>query len=268
VRRSYSGGAVPDYETHLIADIQHFFDSVTPSFRQRGGRLRFLRWADLNIEIVPSPASTDMLPPAGPLLAIGSPAYNAASQAIEEAAGTLARFAEDNRSVQVMNGALIRDPAVAFVQRTVNAAGQTAFYVAGPSTRGTSGATRYLLTQWRELARRYRGSRPFCVVLRITSADARSWEELHRTPELQGHNFVLRMPRAVRRSRRPPDASWSRPSASRCRRTGGLNLGAAAMSLLSCSHPVMRSRRRPASHFAVPSPADGAEPAMSYSYPC
>jgi hypothetical protein len=182
VRRSYSGGAVPDYETHLIAAIQQFFDSVTPSIRQRGGRLSFLRWVDINVEIIPSPPSTDMLRSDGSLLAIGSPGYNAASQAIENDAATLARFADDNMSVQVKDGPLISDPAVAIVQRIVDASGRTTFYLAGPSTQGTTGATLYLLAHWRELAKRYRGSRPFCVVLRITSDDAESSVELHRTP--------------------------------------------------------------------------------------
>jgi hypothetical protein len=177
VPRSYGGGAVPEYEILLIAKVQRFFDSVTPRTRQRSGRIRFLRWADLNIEIVPSPLSTDTLRFDGPLLAIGSPGYNAASQAIQDKADALVRLADDNTAVRVTNGRLISGEAVALLQRTVDAAGRITFYAAGPSARGTIGATLYLFAQWRKLARRYR-SRPFYVVLRIINDDASAWEIL------------------------------------------------------------------------------------------
>jgi hypothetical protein len=182
-RRSYSGGAVPEYETHLIAAIQQFFDSVTPSARQRSGPLSLLRWADIKVEIVPSPPSTDTLRSDGAMLAIGSPGYNAASQAIENEPRTLARFADDNMSILITNGQLTsHDPTHAFVQRTVDESGRTAFYLAGPSIRGTTGATHYLLEHWRELAKRYGRDRPFCIVLRVTSDDSKSSIELYRTP--------------------------------------------------------------------------------------
>jgi hypothetical protein len=209
--RSYSGGALPEYETYLVAAIQRFFDSVTPSIRQRGGPLRLLRWVDSNIEIVPSPPSTDMLRSDGSLLAIGSPAYNAASQAIDDDPRTLARFARDNAAVQAKDGPLFSDQDVAFVQRTSVADGRTAFYVAGTSILGTTAATVYLLDHWRELRRRYRRNRPFCVVLRVTGVDARSPLVLHSTP---AKHVLLRVLQAVRgkKPKRRPASSQEKQS--------------------------------------------------------
>ena len=182
--RSYSGGAVPEYETRLSAVIQRFFDSLTPRTRQRAGLLRFLRWSDLNIEIVPSPPTVNMVRFDAPLLAIGSPGYNAASQAIENKADTLVRLADDNASVEVVGGRVFNDAEVALVQRTVDASGRIAFYVAGPSARGTTGAAHYLFARWRQLTRRYRG-RPFYVVLRVVNDEASDWVELDSSPDLK-----------------------------------------------------------------------------------
>ena len=59
--------------------------------------------------------------------------------------------------------------------------GRVAFYAAGVSARGTTGVLFYLFDHWDDLAKRYRGTKVFCVALRISSEDARSCVVLDQT---------------------------------------------------------------------------------------
>jgi hypothetical protein len=186
--RSYAGGAVPEYETHLTATIQQFFDSITPRFRRRSGPLSQLRWADFKIRVIPSPPVVDISRVDSSVLAIGSPAFNAASQAIESHDRGLVRFVLGNTSVQVNGQPPFAEPGVGFVQRTVRPDGKVEFYAAGPSSLGTAGATLYLLQNWRKLARRYR-RKSFCVVCQFTSDNATDMTVLYSTPHSRRMTF-------------------------------------------------------------------------------
>ena len=91
---------------------------------------------------------------------------------LEEDLGTLVRFANDNRDLVATDGTSVGDAACCFVQRvTSQTTGQVVFYVAGPAAEGTTAAVNYLRREWRQLAKRYRGCRSFCVVLRLTGAE-------------------------------------------------------------------------------------------------
>ena len=80
---------------------------------------------------------------------------------------------------------IIRDLRAAFVQRVIHpSTGQVAFYMAGLSALGTTGAVHFLANRWRWLHRRFGSTKPFCVVLQVTSDDARQHtvvEEIERT---------------------------------------------------------------------------------------
>lgn len=66
----------------------------------------------------------------------------------------------------------------AFVQRAGNSK-RTAFYVAGPSSRATTGAVRFLATEWRYLHKKYPRGKAFCVMLRITSEDGSKYQKIY-----------------------------------------------------------------------------------------
>jgi len=183
IRRSFDGSAVTVYEAELIAKIQQFFDSVNPGFRQRWRPLRFLRWKDFDIQVIPSPTSKNEVHWDDPILITGSPGYNAASRAAEEDLRSIGRFTDDNRALQIGNDPPIGEPDCCFVQRAADGVnGRMAFYVAGPSELGTRYATTYLLERWRDLARSYPDGQPFCVVLRVTDPGGTNSTELRRVP--------------------------------------------------------------------------------------
>jgi hypothetical protein len=63
----------------------------------------------------------------------------------------------------------ITDTNYSFVERIIeNGTGRTVFYVAGMSDNATAGAANYLVSDWRQLQKKFGDKGPFLVVLRIT----------------------------------------------------------------------------------------------------
>jgi hypothetical protein len=165
--RTFQGIATPDYESTLIASIEGFFAGLARLWRRTG-----LRWGDIDVQALVSPAAKEGIDREAILIAIGSPGYNVVSGMVEEDLGSLVRFANDNRDLVAADGMPVGDAACCFVQRvTSQTTGQVVFYVAGPAAEGTTAAVNYLLRNWRQLAKRYRSGRSFCVVLRLTGAE-------------------------------------------------------------------------------------------------
>jgi len=166
-RRTFEGIATPDYESTLIASIEGFFAGLARVWRRTG-----LRWGDIDVQALVSPASKEGIDRAATLITIGSPGYNVVSGMVEEDLGPLVRFANDNRDLVAADGTPVGDAACCFVQRvTSQTTGQVVFYVAGPAAEGTTAAVNYLRREWRQLAKRHRGGRSFCLVLRLTGAE-------------------------------------------------------------------------------------------------
>jgi hypothetical protein len=168
---SFQAIATPEYEVNLIAAIKVFFDRSARFLKWQGTPL--LSWADINVEAVVSPPAPDQIEPRDTFIAIGSPGYNSASQAIEADFAAIVRFVNDNAALALSGGEPLRDPALGAVQRLANTTtGQVAFYVGGPSAEGTTAATNYLLREWKHLAKRY-SSCPFYVIVSATAGGAR-----------------------------------------------------------------------------------------------
>ncbi len=138
--RSFAGIATPDYEVKLIANINGFFGSFTLRFlRWRTAPL--LRWADIEVQTLVSPASKEEIRRDGTVITIGSPAYNAVSQAVEDDFDAPVRFVKDNLELATRTGTPVGDAANGVVQRVVDpTTGQVAFYLAGCAAAGCSGA--------------------------------------------------------------------------------------------------------------------------------
>jgi hypothetical protein len=180
VARSFSGSAIPLSEVHLVPAFQRLFNLLIPGADSLPGFLKYLILSGITVNVMASPGSRDDLERSSSIIAIGSPGYNRASEHIETAFHSFARFVSDNRALQLSSNAAVTDPQAGFVQKAVDqVSGQVAFYVAGPSAIGTSGAALYLVTHWKRLAKRYPRNTPFCVMVRTTSQDGRHHEVLY-----------------------------------------------------------------------------------------
>jgi hypothetical protein len=181
--RSFAGIATPDYEAALIADIDGFFGRFAPRIL-RWKDVPLFRWDDIEVEALVSPGSKGAMRRDGTVISIGSPGYNVVPQAVEEDLGAAVRFTSNNDGLEIWDGSLVDDVACCFVQRVVDPiAGQVAFYVAGPSAAGTTAAVKYLLKEWRHLAKRYSANQSFYVVLRVTSDDGEHYVVLQESPD-------------------------------------------------------------------------------------
>jgi hypothetical protein len=179
VPRSYAGPAIPLPEVHLIPAFQRLFNFLIPGAENLPGILKWLLISDIAVSVAASPVEEGEIDRCSTLITVGSPGFNRASRRVEQALHSLARFVEDNRALQLGDGPPVTDPRCAFVQRAVDQATcQVAFYVAGPASLGTTGAAYYLVSEWKRLSKRFPGSQPFCVMLRITSDDAKQYEVL------------------------------------------------------------------------------------------
>jgi hypothetical protein len=177
--RSYEDTAIPENEARLIPLFQRLFNFLVPGFESQPGRLKWLTMSDVAVDAVPSPPDDGDVERSSSFIAVGSPAYNSASLHIERAFTPIARFKSDYSGFVLQNVPDIIDTRCCFVQRVFDqTSNQTAFYVAGMSALGTTGAAYYLAAEWRHLSKKYPHSRPFCVVLRIVSDDAHMYQVL------------------------------------------------------------------------------------------
>lgn len=177
--RAYSGTAIPENEAFLVATFQRLFNFVVPGL---GDHPEFLKWlliSDIRVESAASPSSEAHVDRQSTFITVGSPGYNSASARAETHFHSLARFVPDYTAFSLDQAQVTSDPRCGFVQRVVDqVSGQVAFYVAGMSSLGTTGAAYFLAERWQYLAAKYRDSAPFCIVLRMSEADPRSHEIL------------------------------------------------------------------------------------------
>ena len=176
--RSYSGTAIPGNETILIPLFQRLFNFVIPGLSEQPGLLKWLLISDVAVESFPSPYAAAGVEKDATFIAVGSPAYNSASLRIEQVLNPLARFNAGYAGFSLDQAHAIIDINCGFVQRVVDqVSGQTAFYVAGMLSLGTTGAAYFLATRWAYLAEKYNNyKKPFCVVVRISENDPCSHE--------------------------------------------------------------------------------------------
>ena len=178
--RSFQQSAIPLYEAGIIAVFQRLFNFVIPGVESQPGFLKRLLVSDVEVEVRPSPLNAGDLERQTTFIAVGSPGYNIASTKIETDLHSLGKFTDDNRAIQLAGSPPLTDPSCCFVQRAVDpTTRQYAFYVAGMSSLGTTGAAYFLASRWSYLADKYSGAKPFCVMLRLTSNDARKHEILY-----------------------------------------------------------------------------------------
>lgn len=91
-KMSYSGSSVAYGEMQAANRIKDLFSFIIPSVAETSEFLRRLLVSDVAVQILISPISVDELEKSSTYISLGSLAYNAASQNIEENTGSHARF--------------------------------------------------------------------------------------------------------------------------------------------------------------------------------
>jgi hypothetical protein len=180
IPRSYGGEAIPLNEANLIPLFQKLFNFIVPSLKSQPGFLQWLLISDILVEAIISPRDENQIEKASTFISMGSPGYNSASKYIEDKFNPLCRFANGNTVLKVQGiDTPIDDLQCSFVQKSINSqSGQVAYYVAGMSALGTTGAAQFLATKWNYLSRKYPKNKPFCIVLKIASTDTTKCEIL------------------------------------------------------------------------------------------
>jgi len=173
--RKFRESALPAYEADLMPWLQRLFNYVVPGTNEQPGFLKWLQLSDVAIEFVPSPFHESEIESDSTFIAVGSPGYNRASSYVEDSLHSIGWFTNDMNAITLAEASPLHGDHYAFVQRAGNPK-QQAFYAAGITSRATTGAVRYLVTQWRYLHEKYPGGKPFCVMLRITSEDGAKYQ--------------------------------------------------------------------------------------------
>lgn len=176
----FGASALPLYEAKLIPIFQRLFNFVIPCVESQPGFLKWLFISDVTVEVLPSPVNQGEVERNSTFIAVGSPGYNIASKRIEDSLHSLARFTTNNQALQLSGVPPLTDTRCSFVQRVIDqTTGQTAFYVAGMSILATTGTAYFFVNRWKYLAKRFPNNKPFCIMLRITSNDARKHDILY-----------------------------------------------------------------------------------------
>jgi hypothetical protein len=173
--RRFAESALPAYEAALMPWLQRLFNYVVPGTNEQPGFLKWLQLSDVVVEFVPSPLDESEIERDSTIIAVGSPGYNVASSYVEDSLHSIGRFTNDNNAITLEGSSPLHSDHYAFVQRAGNPK-QRAYYAAGITSRGTTGAVRFLVTHWRDLNGKYPGGKPFCVMLRITSEDGSKYQ--------------------------------------------------------------------------------------------
>jgi hypothetical protein len=185
--RSFQGTAIPDYEATAAAAEQRVFSSAAPGVGGVSGWLRNLRFVDLDVVVQASPVDPDDVTRSDSFIAIGSPAYNTASARVESTFPATGRFNDASGTIEVDGLPPTARPDYSILERVHDRqSGQTAFYAAGHSLAGTSGAVNHLRSNWRTLAKHHKGD--FCLLLRV-NADGSNQEVVFDTtsPDRRAH---------------------------------------------------------------------------------
>jgi len=176
--RSFRESAIPAYEAKLMPALQRLFNYVVPGMEELPGFLNRLLLSDVDVEILPSPLDVSEIEGDFTFIAVGSPGYNLAASYVENSLHSIGRFTDDMAAVTLPGAPSLSGDQYAFVQRAGNSK-RTAFYVAGMTSRATTGAVRFLATEWRYLHKKYPSGKAFCVMLRITSEDGSTYQKIY-----------------------------------------------------------------------------------------
>jgi hypothetical protein len=232
---SFSGEAVPSYETEALVPFVVLWDSGKLDRLPSGVRKRLQKWwiiRNVQPEILPSPESASSLVHGGSIVSVGSREYNSCTAYLHDVLGTKL---STGHGLAVLRATPKRlewryvgpkgaddETDFAIVERcSVPQTDTTYFVVAGLTKTGTTGAVAFLAKFWKDLYRVY-GVRDFAICLKFN--DISNDPIAHLKPDVVYCTPWRRIRRVVDRRRRaslgrmgvPPslgsgDAGYTRP---------------------------------------------------------
>jgi len=167
---SFASSSIPIKEAMVAQKFRGALLSPLPGLSEQPGLLRSLAINEFLVEVAPSPLEESDIPKDGAIIAVGSAAFNAASNWIERDMKPRVKFTTNNTGIEFTPGAKYTDPAVGFITRLLDEKNSRfVFYVAGPSEEATAASLQYLLENWHALEKRFRSKNTFAVAVRVIS---------------------------------------------------------------------------------------------------
>lgn len=178
--RGYHGPSTPGYELPFIPAIYRLFLAPVPGISSQPGWWKYLALRDVEIAASPAPGTILDIDNEAALITVGSLGYNTVSGEVERSFEPSVRL-DPSGYVVSPDGVRHDGFEYALVARCYHPVRkQWAFYVAGSTRVGTTGAFSYLIRQWRDLQKVFGDRSPFSVTLRIIDRDPSRCEVVHR----------------------------------------------------------------------------------------
>jgi hypothetical protein len=137
---------------------------------------------DVEIVVSPAPKSALDIDDRATLITVGSIGYNMVSREVEQNFEPGARL-DPNGHILFADGMQYWGSDYAVVEKCYSSERkQWAFYVAGPTRIGTTGAFSYLILRWPDLRRIFGDKSPFSIAIRVLDGDPSRCEVVHRFP--------------------------------------------------------------------------------------
>lgn len=171
--RSYQGSVVTQLESEMAGLLKSLFFATVPGRAVQPNWINALLFVKADVEVQPAPDLMPQIDQDGTVVALGSPAYNVVSGAIETNCSSPVKFVQGYAAIELPGKLTITDPRQSVVMRLL-AGDRYWFYAAGLSEAGTAAAAHYLVKSWKRLDRLYRGSPSFFVSLEFSGSDYRN----------------------------------------------------------------------------------------------
>lgn len=169
--RNYAGIAVVFQESKIALDFSNLFKSTIPGIRDQSGYLSKIILNDIKFKLDVSPITENEINKVNTIISFGSPGYNQCSGWIQNTLRSIAKFTDDNKTIQfndmIPEGKIDRF----FVERIFDQNNKRyVFYLAGLHESGTIGAVHYLIKNWKKLHKKYK-EKDFSILLSVNLMD-------------------------------------------------------------------------------------------------
>ena len=178
--RGYRGPSTPGYELPFIPAIYRLFQAPVPGLSSQPGLWRYLALRDVEIVASPAPGSILDIDEKATLVTVGSLGYNTVSREVERSFKPSVQLSTDGYVISP-DGVRHDGSEYAIVGKYYSPERkQWAFYTAGPTRVGTTGAFLYLVRHWADLRRTFGDRSPFSMTIRVLDGDPSRCEVVHR----------------------------------------------------------------------------------------
>jgi hypothetical protein len=180
--RSFEGPSTPGYELPFIPAIFRLFLAPVPGLSDQPGWWKSLALRNVEIDTSPSPRSVLDIDESATLITVGSVGYNTVSAEVERNFEPRVQ-AEPNAPFRITSPDGVQHVGLEYAilaKCRHPSRMQWAFYVAGPTSTGTTSAFHYLIQNWSSLRKEFGDKTPFSVAIRVIDGDPSRREVVHR----------------------------------------------------------------------------------------